>query len=219
MKKILIVIIVFLLTGCVDKQNDAMIFKTDYESLNGKTNSSGKVHRTVSIDKDNPFVISSATEIVSKIENKDTFYVYFGSKLCPWCRSVIEKSIEVAKKNNIDTIYYVDIWDLEGNELLRDKYIINDSNELELKDAGTSEYKKLLKYFDEYLREYTLSDSNGNIISTGEKRIYAPNFMYIESGIIKKLTTGKSDKQSDAREVLTLEILKDEEEAFEYFFK
>ena len=37
-----------------------------------------------------------------------------------------EKSIEVAKEKNIEKIYYIDIWDDDGNEILRDKYILHD---------------------------------------------------------------------------------------------
>ena len=51
------------------------------------------------------------------IENKETFYVYFGDELCPWCRSVIEKFIEVAKKNDVKKVYYVKIWDDDHNEI------------------------------------------------------------------------------------------------------
>ena len=78
----LLLIISLVLTGCTSK--DAVTFKKDYESLNGKENANGKIHREVSIPKNNPIIISSAKEIVSMIENKETFYVYFGDSLCPW---------------------------------------------------------------------------------------------------------------------------------------
>ena len=211
MKKIIILLSLLLLVGCSNK--NAVKFKNEYESLNGKTNSYGKNYRELSINKKNPYIYSNAKEIVKKIENKETFYVYFGSKLCPWCRSVIEKSIDVANDLNIKKIYYVDIWDEEGNEILRDKYIIDDGK-LKLDKEGTKEYKKLLKYFDSYLRDYLVEGKD-----TKEKRIYAPNFMYIEKGKIKKLTTGKSSKQEDPYQDLSKDILKDEEKEFKEFFK
>jgi len=211
MKKIIILLSLLLLVGCSNK--NAVKFKNEYESLNGKTNSYGKNYRELSINKKNPYIYSNAKEIVKKIENKETFYVYFGSKLCPWCRSVIEKSIDVANDLNIKKIYYVDIWDDEGNEILRDKYIIDDGK-LKLDKEGTKEYKKLLKYFDSYLRDYLVEGKD-----TKEKRIYAPNFMYIEKGKIKKLTTGKSSKQEDPYQDLSKDILKDEEKEFKEFFK
>ena len=160
----------------------------------------------------------SAKDIVDKIDNKESFYVYFGSKLCPWCRSVIEKAIDEAGNYGVKTIYYVDIWDDGGNEILRDKYSIDESGNLKLDNEGTEEYKKLLEYFDEYLRDYTITNDNGEEISVGEKRIYAPNFIYVKEGKINKLITGKSDKQVDARGELTDDILADQQLEFEAFF-
>ena len=217
MMTILVVGAVLFMCGCSNK--DAQKFKSDYESINGKENSSGKVHRTINIDENNPYVYATAEEIVKKMENKETFYVYFGDKLCPWCRSVIEKSIQVAKENNIKTIYYVPIWDDEGNEILRDRLKVNEQGKLEIVKEGTESYKKLLELLDNVLSEYNLTDKDGKKVETKEKRIYAPNFIYVESGEAKKLIEGISEKQSDSREELTEEILKDEEEAFKSFFQ
>ena len=193
-------------------------FKKDYESVNGKENAHGKINRVISIPDDNPFNTTDASDIVNKIENKETFYVYFGSKLCPWCRSTIEKAIEIAKKKGISKIYYVDIWDDVGNEIVRDKYKLDDNNKPILEKKGIDAYSKLLTYFDSLLSDYTLTDADGNKINVGEKRIYAPNYIYVEKGVAKKLVTGISDKQADSREELTKEILADEEKTFDEFF-
>lgn len=218
MKKIILFIssIILLFTGCTN--SDALKFKDEYESLNGKTNSSGKEHRTVSIDSDNPFVYISTSDLIEKIENKDTFYVYFGSKSCPWCRSMIEKSIELAQKYDIETIYYIDIWDNDSNEILRDKYIVNNGSLEKIVD-GTEDYYKLLSYFDNVLANYTITDSEGNSYDVSEKRIYAPNFIYVENGKAVKLVTGNSSKQTNSRGELTDEILEDEEQIFESLFE
>ena len=205
-----------MLSGC--SKSDALKFKEEYESLNGKTSSYGSKYREVSIDNDNPFIYSSASEVIDKIDNKESFYVYFGDKQCPWCRSAIEKAVEIAKKYDIKKIYYVNIWDDDHNEILRDKYELNDNNEPVIKDKGTKEYKKLLKYFDNVLKDYTLSDSDDNTVSVGEKRIYAPNFIYIKNGKAVKLIEGTSDLQKDANAKLTKDMLKDEEKQFKTLF-
>ncbi len=219
---LIIGLILLSVTGCrtnkTENDSDSLKFKEEYEALNGETNSSGKVHRTISISEDNPFVYATGEEIVEKIEDNETFYVYFGSSYCPWCRSVIEKAIEVAKENNIDTIYYVDIWDGDHVEILRDTYELNDNGEPEVVFEGGKGYKDLLTYFDNVLSDYTLTDADGNKISVGEKRIFAPNFIYVEKGKSIKLTSAISKNQSDAREELSNEILKDEEEQFTEFF-
>lgn len=218
-KKILLLITVLIMlvsfTGC--KKNDALLFKEDYESMNDKENKNGKVHRSVTIDEENPFIISSAKEVVEKIKNEDSFYVYFGSKLCPWCRSVIEKAIEVANNNNVTKIYYVDIWNDEGEEILRDKYEVDDKGNIIKTIDGKEEYYELLKLLDNVLEDYTYTKDDKKE-SFGEKRIYAPNFIYISNGKAIKLTTGISSLQKDSRETLTEEMLKEEEKEFNDIF-
>ena len=212
---LLSLIMIFSLTACASK--DAISFKKDYESINGTTNANGKEHRTVSIPKKNPIIISDAKEIVKRIENEETFYVYFGSELCPWCRSVIEKALEIANNNGIKEVYYVDIWDNDGNEILRDKYTLDNNGNPVKEIEGTEEYYKLLTYLGNVLEDYTYTQDD-NKLSFGEKRIYAPNFIYIAKGKAIRITTGISDKQTDSREELSKEILDDEMKLFDDFF-
>lgn len=223
MKKILTVLVTLLLlfgvTSCGTKNTDAIKFKEEYESLNDVENSSGQKHRSISISKNNPFVYATPEDIIEKVENKETFYVYFGSSYCPWCRSVLEKAIESAKENKIDTIYYIDIWDGDHVENFRDVYKLNKKGKPEVVTNGTEEYYKLLDYFDNVLGEYTLTNEDGNSISVGEKRIFAPNFIYVEDGKSIRITEGISEKQTSARETLTDKILEDEKNLFNEFFQ
>lgn len=222
-KKVFLILILFIglfVTGCSTNNKDALKFKEEYEKINGdKTSYSDNKYRTLKIDKNNPYVYSSAKEILEKINNKETFYVYFGSSYCPWCRSVIEKSIESAQKNNIKKIYYVDMWNGFHNEILRDTYKLNDENEATKEKDGTKEYYKLLEKFDNLLEDYTLTTDDGEEVKVGEKRIFAPDFIYVENGVAKKITSATSEKQKDADAKLTQEILKDEENSFNDFFK
>lgn len=215
---LLIMITLTLLTACASK--DAIDFKKDYESLNGVVNKNGKEHRTITIPKNNPIVISNAKEIIEKIVAGEEFYVYFGSSLCPWCRSSIEKAIEVANNNGIDKVYYVDIWDKEGNEILRDKYTLDDNgNAIKVVEA-TDEYVTLLTYLDEVLPEYTYAanKNGGDQLNVDEKRIYIPLFVYIANGKPIRSTSGLSELQESSRDELTTEILADEEQQFDDFF-
>ena len=220
MKKVLLSILcvlsLLLVSGCATKESKA--FKEDYEKLNGQVNASGKVHRTISIDEDNPFIEVSADDIVKKIEKNETFYVYFGSTLCPWCRSTIESAIKVAKEKHINKIYYVDVWDDNGKEILRDKLEYKNKNLVKTIE-GTESYYKLLEYFKDYLRDYDLTDDKGNKVETFEKRIYAPNYMLIKNGKITKLTNGKADSQKDSREELTDTLKEEQLTKFRDFFE
>ena len=221
-KKILLllttIILTLSLTACGNK--DAINFKKSYEALNGVTNQNGNEYRKVTIPKENPIVESSAKTIIEKIENQENFYVYFGSPLCPWCRSVIEKAIQVANNNGIDKIYYVDVWDEEGNEILRDKYTIDDNGMAVKIAGGTDEYFKLLTYLDAVLPTYTYAanKNGGSELNIEEKRIYLPLFVYIANGNPIRVTNGLSDLQIESREELTAEILADEERLFDDFF-
>ena len=224
MKKtvIYILIVAFIIlgvSGCKKdpKNNYALEFKKEYESLNGVVNKNGKEHRTIKISEDNPYIKTTPEEIVKKIEKKETFYLYVGDPLCPWCRSVLEKSIEVAKKKGVKEIYYIDIWDDEGNEILRDKYELQDGKPVKIVD-GTKEYEKLLEYFWAVLDDYTLTNDKGEKVEVGEKRIYAPNYFRINKGEVEAKVEGISEYQKDSREELTKEILEAEENLFDVLF-
>ncbi len=215
---IIICLILFGLTACANK--DAIEFKENYETLNGVVNQNGKEHRVVTIPKNNPIVKSSAKGVIEKIAAEENFYVYFGSSLCPWCRSVIEKAINIANENGIDEIYYVDIWDEEGNEVLRDKYTLDDDGNATKIIDGTDEYFQLLTYLEDILPnyEYAANKNGGAKLDINEKRIYIPLFVYFAKGKPIRSTSGISDLQEGSRDELTTEIIADETKQFDDFF-
>ena len=220
-KKILlgILLITLCLTACTKEKTvskGALKFKKEYESFNEKKNDYFE-YRDLDIDEDNPFIYKTAEDIVKKIENKETFIVYFGDPECPWCRSVIEQAIKSANEVGIDKIYYVRIWDGFHNEILRDTYELKNGKAV-LKDKGTEAYEKLIEYFDNVLDEYTLSTEDEDTIKVGEKRIFAPNFISVKKGKAKELVQGISDKQEGYNGKLTDEVLKDEAKTFKEFY-
>ena len=215
-KLLFIFVICICVFGCSKKEDklptaESLAFKEEYEALNDSK-------RNISISDVNPYVKITPQELLTKIDNKETLYVYFGDPLCPWCRSVLEKSIEVANKEEIDTIYYIKIWNEEGEEVLRSKYKLNKKNMPELVTPGTNEYYSLIKVFKDFLSDYALTTSDGKEVKIGEKRIFAPTFIYIEEGVAKKLVTGISDRQTESNMELSKEILDDEEAIFKEFF-
>ena len=184
--KILLIIILLIgiisITGCEKKElTDAEKFKEEYESINNKTKNKKKV-RNISISKDNPIIYKEAKDIIEMMDSKKTFIVYFGFKECPWCRSMVETMLEVAKDYNIDEIYYVDIKDVK---------------------EGNKDYLELLNRLDNLLEEYKVND-----ISMNEKRIYAPTVIAITNGNPFEMTTGISDDQKDPYEEITNEMKK-----------
>ena len=218
--------LVFLLMGVISLSvydmkeknvSDSLKFKEEYEGFNGEKNDYFE-YRNLSITEKNPIIYSSAEEIVQKIENNETFIVYFGDPECPWCRSVIEQAINSANENGISKIYYVRIWNGFHNEILRDVYELDKESPV-LKVKGSVSYYKLLKYFDKLLQDYTLTNKDNKTIQVNEKRIFAPSFIYVKDGNPLQLVDGISKKQESYNSTLTEEILSEEKEIFDKFYQ
>lgn len=215
MKKVFIflltVVMLFSLTAC-EKNTDALKFKKEYEDLNNQENGNHKI-RPVSISKDNPIIYSTAEEIVDMIDDKESFIVYFGFPKCPWCRSMIEILLDVAKDNNFSKIYYVDVYDI------RDTKEVNENNEIKTTKEGTDGYYDLLDRLDSVLDDYKLTNEASEEVDVNEKRIFAPNVVAIVKGKATKLAEGISEKQEDPYEEITKEMKDEMYEQLECVFK
>ncbi len=218
MKKIISILIIVVLmisvTGCVISNDikDSEKFKEEYESQNGKKSKSGKENRKVSIPEDNPFVYTTAEEISKKMDNKETFIVYFGFSTCPWCRSIIEELIKCAKDSKVDKIYYVDVLDI------RDTKEIDEEGNIKTTKEGTKGYKELIDKMSNVLSNYTTT-KEGEEISLEEKRIYAPNVIAVVNGKATKLEEGISEELKDPYMELTEEMKKYTYNSFKCIFK
>ena len=219
MKKIisilLIVVLMISVTGCVISNDikDSEKFKEEYESQNGKKSKSGKENRKVSISEDNPFVYTTAEEISKKMDNKETFIVYFGFSTCPWCRSIIEELIKCAKDSKVDKIYYVDVLDI------RDTKELDEEGNIKTTKEGTKGYNELIDKMSNVLSDYTTTTEEGEEISLEEKRIYAPNVIAVVNGKATKLEEGISEDLKDPYMELTDEMKKDTYNSFKCIFK
>lgn len=221
MKKIFTIILIMMLTltltGCSDKpveKTDALKFKEEYEKQNGVKNEKYNVTtRTLNIPEDNPMVYATAEEIIKMIDNKETFVVYFGFSDCPWCRSVIEELINVANDLNVEKVYYVDVKEL------RDVKELDENNNVVTSKEGDEHYMELLEKLDSVLDDYTLTDKEGNEVSAGEKRIYAPNVVGIANGTPTELETGESEKLINPYAELTDEMRKETYNKLKCVFK
>ncbi len=175
---------------------DAIKFKTEYESLNGEKNSNGDDIRILSIADDNPFIYATENEIAEKMDNKESFIVYFGFKSCPWCRSVLNSLIESAKENNVTKIYYVDVLEI------RDRYELDDEHKAVRTVEGTEGYYKLLEKMDKVLDDYEpltyKVKKKTKSVKIDEKRIYAPNVVAVKNGEAVYLESGLVEDLNDA---------------------
>lgn len=179
---------------------DAIKFKKEYESLND-TKVNNKKYKKVEINKNNPIKYSNYDEIIDVIKNK-TGVIYLGFPECPWCRNAVPVLLDVARNNNIDTIYYLNIL----NE--RDSYVVKDGKIEYAKDdkgndiKGTDGYLKLLNVLDKELEDYVI-EFEGKEYNTNSKRIYAPTVIFVREGKVIGLHVSTVSSQTDPYKDLT----------------
>lgn len=219
-KKIVLIIIILVFAGLLfqglylldknKKQTDAYKFKEEYESLNGEKSQSGKLYRSLNISSSNKMKYSSAKEIVEKINNDESFIVYFGFAKCPWCRSMIENLLSLAKEYDVD-IYYVDVLEI------RDTMEVVDGKVKTTKE-GDKNYMKLLDLLSDVLSDYSL-EVDGVKYETNEKRIYAPNVVTVVQGKAEKMNEGISKDLKDPYGKITDKMKKESKKQLECNFK
>ena len=214
------VLVVVLFLGKPSYKQSALDFKEEYEKVNGKTMKGDIKYRTLDIDKNNPYVKVSIDEIAKKIKNGETFYLYVGDHLCPWCRSGIEKMIEVANREKIDTIYYVDFWDDEHNEILRDLYDVEINGEevniVKTKEA-TEGYKVLYEAVKDYIQDYTIT-KDGVDYNAGVKKVYGGDHFYFNKGVCERYISLRVPSLAKATDELTKAILDEQDDLFTTLF-
>jgi len=220
----LLMIVGLTLTGCTFKEQPreaALNFKTEYERLNGKEAREGLSWRSLNISETNPYIKTTPEDIANKIKNGETFYLYVGDDQCPWCRSGIEKMIEVAKKNNVKDIYYIDFWNDEHQEILRDLYEVEIGKKNKVTFNQTREasdaYKTLIDAVKDFAQDYTIT-KDGKTYNVGVKRVFGGDHFYFKDGKCEKYVSLRSDKLKGSFDELTEEVLKDQEDKFNKFF-
>lgn len=218
-KKLYILLVIVLLIGAffiyykvnvIDKNTDAYKFKVEYESLNNKESYKNNKYRELNIDKDNMIKYSSAKEVLDKINNNESFIIYFGFAKCPWCRSMIENLLSLAKQNN-EVIYYVDVLEIRDTLEVKDGKVV-------VSKKGDTNYMKLLLKLDAVLDDYSLEIDDIKY-ETNEKRIYAPNVVAIINGKAVKKVEGVSEKLTNPYGKITDEMKKDSIDQLSCIFK
>lgn len=120
---------------------------------NSITNSEKFSQEYKELTSDNVYIYKNVDEIIKILEH-GTGLVYLGFPECPWCQRYVVYLNEVAKKENLEEIYYYNI--------------------KEDREKNTENYQKLVSILEENLQY----DKEGN------RRIYAPSIIAVKSGKI-----------------------------------
>lgn len=178
---LVIAILFFLLNN--KGMSDGERFKQEYEELNDS-------HLEVNIDSDNMIKYIGLEEAIDIIKN-DTGVIYFGYPSCPWCRNAVPVLLDAASSTSLDTIYYVNAYNI------RDVKEIDEDGNIVTTNEGDRLYDDLLGVLDDILDPYTITDDNGEVIDLGEKRLYVPMVLFVKDGEVVSYHLSTVDSQED----------------------
>lgn len=197
---LLAIVLGFLKLDNKNTLNDSIKFKNEYEKFNGEK-VGDKTYSKLNISGNNPIKYSSYDEIINIIK-KGTGIIYLGFPECPWCRSALPVLFDVAKNNNISTIYYLNIKDERDSYVVENDKLVYELDEDGNEKKGTKGYLKLLKVLDDYLSDYTISYDD-KLYETKEKRIYAPTVIFVKDGDVIGLHVSTVESQKNGFDKLT----------------
>ena len=67
------------------------------------------------VDENHIYVKIDVKELKNKINNQETFFLVMGFPKCSWCQNLMGPLNDVAKEENIEVIYYLDIKEIRDN--------------------------------------------------------------------------------------------------------
>ena len=147
-----------------NRKTDSYLIKNEYEELNDEISPNGKKYPRVFLPENNKIKYVNVDDVYDMFKNRKSMVIYFGYPTCLYCRSAIEVLCDVAKKTDLEVIYYLEI------------------------DKDT-DYSKILEYLKEELikendgkKEITLPlvifSADGNIVSYWEGTLFSQEDPY-----------------------------------------
>ncbi len=147
--------------------------------LINNTNKDGKrfskEYSYLNLSNKNPFIYKNAKEIITMINDDESFLVYFGYPDSVAVKENISNMIKAINDTNTSLIYYVNTKNIKDT-----KEIINDR--VETTKLGTSGYYDLVMFLYDYLDDYYVDNS---LVG---KRITEPTLLAISNGKVSSIT-------------------------------
>lgn len=185
MRKLVVILLTLLmLVGCNGKTSDALKFKQEYESLNGKSNDNGLEYFKVNISKDNKVIyLNDSKEVINALTH-GTKVIYFGFNTCPWCRQLVPILLEKIQEYVGLKIYYYDFKNLRNN------YVSKEKSDL------VKDYEEIMSIIGEF-NQYQF-----NPIENVSK-LMAPTLVFVKNGEVIGIHVGTTDDHENGYLVLT----------------
>lgn len=185
----------------ININKDGIKFKEEYEEYNGVKISEKLSYSNLDIDENNPVKYSNYNEIIDVIKNK-TGVIYLGFPECPWCRSALPILLEALDKNNIATLYYLNIKEERDSYVVEDGKLVYQTDDEGNEKKGTAGYFELLEALDKHLTDYIVS-FEGKEYNAGEKRIYAPTVIFVKEGKVLGLQVSTVESHKSGFDKMT----------------
>ncbi len=131
-RNLLLVLMVLFLVSCREDT-----FMKDYPQL---------------VDKKHIYEVVTIDQVLDVFNNNETALILMGFPACPWCQAVVPYVNEVAKSENVETVYYLDI--------------------LDMRDEASADHQK-------YLQLKTLIT---DAVDKEKDRINGPTFVVVKDG-------------------------------------
>jgi hypothetical protein len=145
--------------------------------MNGKENADGETYMNLSVDTDNPFIVSTDSDIIAAIDEGYTGYIYFGYPTCPYCRNTVPILMDEFKENKIRRVLYCNL------KKYNYQYKYDTNVGVIETQHGSKSYDMLLDILHEYASPKVVKDIDGNVIQTGRNTLYVPAIVRFEDGV------------------------------------
>jgi len=184
-------------------EKDALKFKKEYEALNGQVAFGELKYSELEISENNPMKYADYGDLLEVIHSKSGI-IYLGFPGCPWCRSALPVLLDVAKDNNIETIYYMNIQNERDSFVVENEKLVYQLDDEGNEKKGTEGYFMLMDALSDHLTDYVVS-YEGKDYETGEKRIYAPTIIFVKEGQVLGLHVSTVESHKSGFDKMTEE--------------